>query len=629
MKLINRQYGLWDSPISPASLARGTGFSDIRWDPSGALLWRESRSDRGVVVVRPPDGQAPRDLNSDFSVRARVGYGGGDFSASQGYAYFVDAESGRIFRQALSAGTPEAVTPAFGQASSPAISPDGRWMAFVHTYEGRDSIGIIPSSGEVWPTRLVSGEDFYMQPCWHPHGDRLAWVSWDFPNMPWDGTWLRLGSLRLEPDGLPVMGEVTTLTGGEDISVFQPCFSPDGRYLAYAADPTGWWQLYVYDFLTGEHRQLTFVEAEHGLPAWTQGMRVYDFSPDGTRLYFIRNQDGFNSLWQVELASGIEMRLPLDERYTSLGQIAVSPDGEQIALIASGGEIPTRLILFHLSGGVTVVGRTSAENLAVETYAKPEPLSWAGMDGEQVHGLFYPPRNPRFKSAGLPPLIVNIHGGPTSQRTAGFNLNAQYFTSRGYAYLEVNYRGSTGYGRQYRDKLRGSWGIYDVEDAVSGAQFLAEQERCDSKRMVIAGGSAGGFTVLKGLEDYPGFFKAGICLYGVSNQFTLAAETHKFEARYSDILLGPLPEAAELYRERSPIFFVNKIKDPIAIFQGENDVVVPRAQSDEVVASLRRRGVPHEYHLYPGEGHGFRKTETIEQFYKAVDKFLRQYVIFA
>ncbi len=251
------------------------------------------------------------------------------------------------------------------------------------------------------------------------------------------------------------------------------------------------------------------------------------------------------------------------------------------------------------------------------------------MDGGNVHGLFYPPVNPAFEGSGVPPLIVRVHGGPTSQAFNAFNSQAQFFTSRGYAVLDVNYRGSTGYGREYRNLLRGSWGIYDVQDAVSGAGYLADQNRADRARLVIIGGSAGGFTVLKALEDFPGFFKAGICLFGVSNQFTLAAETHKFEAHYSDTLLGPLPEAAQIYRERSPIFFVNKIQDPIAIFQGEIDTVVPRKQSDEVVASLQRRGVEHVYHVYPGEGHGFRKAETIEHFYQAVDQFLRQYVIFA
>jgi dipeptidyl aminopeptidase/acylaminoacyl peptidase len=204
-----------------------------------------------------------------------------------------------------------------------------------------------------------------------------------------------------------------------------------------------------------------------------------------------------------------------------------------------------------------------------------------------------------------------------------------FFTSRGCAVLEVNHRGSTGYGREYRICLRQGWGIYDVQDSVSGAKHLVDQALVDGSRLVIMGGSAGGYTVLKALEDFPGFFKAGICLFGVSNMFTLAAETHKFEAHYTDSMIGPLPEAASLYHERSPIFFVDKIQDPIAIFQGEIDRVVPRNQSDTVVESLKRRGIPHEYHLYPGEGHGFRKTETIEAFYTGVEQFLKQYVIFA
>jgi dipeptidyl aminopeptidase/acylaminoacyl peptidase len=251
------------------------------------------------------------------------------------------------------------------------------------------------------------------------------------------------------------------------------------------------------------------------------------------------------------------------------------------------------------------------------------------MDGNDVHGFFYGPQSADFEGIYAPPLMVLIHGGPTSQRGAGFDAQVQFFTTRGFAVLQVNYRGSTGYGRAYRDMLRGNWGIYDVEDAVSGARHLVAQDRADNDRLVIMGGSAGGFTVLKTLEDYPGVFKAGVCLYGVANQFTLVADTHKFEERYSDSLLGPLPEAAEIYRERSPIYFADKIQDPIIVFQGEDDKVVPQAQSDAIVAALKRSGVPHEYHLYPGEGHGFRKAETIEHFYTAVERFLKEYVIYS
>jgi dipeptidyl aminopeptidase/acylaminoacyl peptidase len=629
--ITRRQYGLWESPITPISLSREISFAGLDCDQDGALVWLESRSDRNVLVVQAPDGQAPRDLNSELSARAKVGYGGGDFSVHQGAVYFVEADSGRIYRQPIKNGLASPLTPAFGQAASPSPSPDGRWLAFVHTYEGQDQLAIVDAAGRFWPQKLVSGEDFYMQPVWHPDGKALAWVAWNHPNMPWDGTFLRLGYLQ-DGNGLPAVEQTITIAGGEDISIFQPQFSPDGRSLAYVSDASGWWQIHLCDLETLEHRQLTHRLAEHGLPAWVQGMRTYTFSPDGKDIYFLRNQEGFVSLWRFELATGTEGRLPLDEAYTSLNQICATPDG--VALIASGGTVPTRILSLSArtstgQEGARIWRRATSEELPPSAYSAPQAITWPGMDSESVYGLFYPPKNEAFEGVGKPPLVVRVHGGPTSQVRNAFNTNVQFYTSRGYAVLEVNYRGSTGYGREYRNVLRGNWGIYDVQDAVSGARFLADQDWVDRDRMIIMGGSAGGFTVLRALEDFPGFFKAGICLFGVSNQFTLAAETHKFEARYSDTLLGPLPEAANIYRERSPIFFVDKINDPIAIFQGEIDVVVPRKQSDEVAASLARRSVPHIYHVYPGEGHGFRKAETIEHFSNAVDQFLRQYVIFA
>jgi dipeptidyl aminopeptidase/acylaminoacyl peptidase len=278
---------------------------------------------------------------------------------------------------------------------------------------------------------------------------------------------------------------------------------------------------------------------------------------------------------------------------------------------------------------VQVYRRSASENVPNAHLAAPQPVQWSAPDGTPVHGLLYPPTSPQFTSTGLPPAIIHIHGGPTSQARASYNARAQFFATRGYAFLEVNYRGSTGYGKPYMAALRGTWGLLDVEDAIGGARYLVDANLADPNRLVIMGGSAGGYTVLKSLVDHPGFFKAAICLYGVSNMFTLAADTHKFEERYLDSMLGPLPEAGAIYRQRSPAFFADRIVDPIAIFQGEIDRVVPKAQSDAIVASLQQRGIPHEYHVYAGEGHGWRKQETIEAFYRAVEAFLKQYVIFA
>jgi dipeptidyl aminopeptidase/acylaminoacyl peptidase len=625
---IPKQFGLWKSPITPLSLARGLGFSDLAWDRDGTLVWRESRSDFSVLVVQPPDGQAPRDLSSEYNIRAGVGYGGGDFTVGFGIIYFVEASSGRIYRQPTLEGTAKPVTPAFGSAASPAISPDGKVLLYVHSYERQDSIGLVDVSGKSWPVKLISGDDFYMQPCWHPDGKSIAWIAWNHPQMPWDGTTLNLGTIHATGYSL-VLGEVVPIAGGENIAVFQPQFSPDGHYLAYVSDPNGWWQLYLYDLDRGEHTVLTEEHAEHGLPAWVQGLRTFDFSPDGRSIYYLRNQGGAVDLWKLDNNSKKADRIPLGPEYTWSSQLAVSPDGEQVALIASGGSIPNRVIVHHLGNGTRVLRRSLPEDLPPQTYAQPQSITWKGMEGGEVYGLYYPPESETYTGVGKPPLMVLVHGGPTGQRGNSFDGQAQYFTSRGWSVLQVNYRGSTGYGREYRDMLKGNWGIYDVQDAVSGAQHLVESGRVDGGKLVIMGGSAGGFTVLKALEDYPGFFKAGICLYGVANQFTLVADTHKFEERYSDSLLGPLPESAPVYRERSPIFFADKIRDPIAVFQGEDDKVVPQDQSDQIVAALRRNNVPHEYHVYPGEGHGFRKTETIEKFYTALDRFLRQYVIFA
>jgi dipeptidyl aminopeptidase/acylaminoacyl peptidase len=512
------------------------------------------------------------------------------------------------------------------------LSPDGNWLLFVHSYEEQDALAIVDSQGTSWPQKLTAAHDFYMQPAWHPSGAYIAWIAWNHGSMPWDGTFLLMGRLQYHQGQMPFIEEIQLVAGNEDISIFQPEFSPDGRYLAFVSDESGWWQLYLYDLKNREHRQLTHAEAEHGLPAWLQGMRTYAFDPQGD-LIFLRSEKGFISLWRMNLASGEEQRLPLDNNYTYLEQIRAASHG--IALLASGGNTPTRVITCEgerssdvEADAVKVWRRSTSESLPADAYSNPEPISWQGLSNGLIYGLYYPPCNDRFEGLGKPPLIVRIHGGPTSQVGARFNLEAQFFASRGYAVLEVNYRGSSGYGRAYRNMLRGNWGVYDVQDAVSGATHLASLGRVDEGRFVIMGGSAGGFTVLKALEDYPGFFRAGICLYGVSNQFTLAAETHKFELHYSDILLGPLPEAAEVYRQRSPIYYIDRIRDPLALFQGEEDLVVKRDQSDEVANSLRQRGVPHIYHLYAGEGHGFRKAETIEHLYRSIETFLRQYVIY-
>ncbi len=624
----SKPYGIWESPLSPKTMSQGMRLNDVRWDSDGqTLVWLEGRSDRGVLVASR-NGEAPNDLTTDLSVRATVGYGGGDYAVANGHVVF--SSDGRLYRQAIAGSSPKPITPKFGAFASPAVSQDGNWIAFVHSYERKDALGIVDADGQLWPAKLVSGDDFYMQPAWHPSGMKLAFVAWNHPEMPWDGTEVRVVVLEQNEKGLPQPRETHVIAGGRDISCFQPEFSPDGRYLAYVSDVTGWWQLYVLEMDSEETRQLSHDEAEHGLPGWVQGMRTIAWNASSDALHVLRSERGFVHLWRYGL-DGEGGRINAGE-YSAFAEISATSAHGQIAVVGSAPDIPPRIISItpNSDGEPVVIRRAYSESVPRELFSTAQAVSWTAGDGGPVHGLYYPPtgglQNGREE---LPPAIVMIHGGPTANRVAQFMPDVQFFTSRGYAVLQVNYRGSTGYGREYMLKLRGMWGQLDREDAISGGQFLIDSGLADPKRLVVEGGSAGGTTVLMSLIHNPGFFRAGVCLFGVSNMFMLADDTHKFEERYLDTMLGPLPNAREIYRKRSAIFLADKIVDPIIIFQGEIDQVVPRDQSDTIVDSLRKRNVPHEYHVYEGEGHGWRKVETIEAYYTAAERFLRQQVIFA
>jgi dipeptidyl aminopeptidase/acylaminoacyl peptidase len=624
-------------------MAGALRLDGVAFDSDGsALIWLEGRSGQGVLVTSM-GGEAARDVTVDSSVRARVGYGGGDFTVRDGTAFYAGPE-GRLYRQALAGGEARPITPPFGQACSPAVSPDGRWVLYIHTSEQVDVIAIVDSEGRQWPQRLVTGHDFVMWPTWSPTGDAIAYVSWEHPLMPWDGSRLWLQPIDCQAAGGPVVAEPIAIAGSDRIAVGQPLFSPDGRWLAYTSDETGWAQLYLHALVgaagqaaaggagqaAADERRLTTAEADHGVTAWGYGLRSFAWRHDSQALVYRRDERGFQSLWSVDVTSGENRPLAGElSRYRNIEAIVAAPSDERIACIAATATGQARVLVAGSGGGVQILRRSSAEQVAPAALAEPEPISWPSGDGSLVYGHYYPPTSQRFSAEGAAPLVVHVHGGPTSHARAGYNGQIQFLATRGYGVLAVNYRGSTAHGRAYMEALRGNWGLHDVEDSVAGARHLIGLGRANAEQLVIMGGSAGGYTVLQALIDHARFFRAGVCLYGVANHFALAAETHKFEARYLDSLLGPLPAAAAVYRERSPIFHVDRIVQPLAVFQGEEDQVVPRNQSDTIVESLRRRQVPHEYHLYPGEGHGWRRRETIEAFYKALDGFLKRYVIFA
>lgn len=619
MTKIQKSYGLWSSSFSPKTIAGITRLDDVQWS-GDTLVWSEGGSLRCQC-----GSDAPRTITEDgVSARGRVGYGGGAFTVGSDYVYYA-GNGGRLYRQLLNGGGASAITPEFGNAAAPAVSAGGEWVAYVHSDAGQDSIGLVDAQGQMWPRQLVSGTDFVMQPTWHPEGDYLAYIAWNHPNMPWDGTELHLAELAKDHAGVPYIQSSRVVAGGEQISIFQPEFSPDGRCLAFVSDETGYGQLYVRDLQNQTQTRLTNAQAEHSTPAWVQGLRMFAWSGDSTSIYFLRNTAGVYTLHRFHVIAGTEEQISGLEDYTKLDQIAVS--GHQIAVIGSSSTQTARVLT--ISPKPRIRARASTENIAQDELASAQPVEWNSADGTTIHGLYYAPISAQFESIGLPPLMVLVHGGPTSQRTAGFDEEVQFYATRGYAVLQVNHRGSTGYGRDYMNMLRGNWGLYDVEDSKTGGECLVQQGLADSSRIIISGGSAGGFTVLQSLVTYPGFYAAGVCKYGISNQFMLVQDTHKFEERYSDSLLGPLPEAAPIYRERSPLFHADRIVDPIIIFQGSEDPVVPKNQSDSIVKILQRRGVTHEYHIYEGEGHGFRKPENVQDYYEKTLQFLMQHVIYA
>lgn len=627
MTKTKKTFGLWQSPISPELISDSLRLNDVQWSSDGkTLIWSERRG-KNTVLVSQTGTEAIRDLtDSQFSPGGRVGYGGGEFTVHGDTCYFVN--EGRLHKLSLSGGFPQAITPQYGGAASPSVSPDGKWIAFVHTYEHQDVVAIVDADGQQWAQKIASGDDFVMQPTWSPDGTKIAYIAWNHPQMPWNGTELRLISLAYAENGTPYAVQEQSLAGNTTTAIFQPQFSPDGRYLSYLSDESGWWHLYLYDLATKEHQQITSGDVEHGIPAWIQGMRIYGWTADSAAIYYIRHHHAFYSVWNYDVENQVSLQIHDLDTYTHFEQISVSSNKESIALIASASTLPARIISYNAEEGVRIVRRSTTEALNDEALSPAKAMSWTGHDGELVHGLYYAPVSPTFMDEGQPSLMVLVHGGPTSQRSATFDMEVQFFTSRGYAVLQVNHRGSTGYGKAYMNKHKGNWGVYDVQDSITGAQYLVDEGLANPNQLVIMGSSAGGYTALQALVDKPGFFKAAVVSYGIANQFSLVMDTHKFEERYSDWLLGKLPDAAETYRDRSPLFHAEKIQDAIIIFQGTDDNVVSKSQSDAIVAALKRRGVPHEYVVYEGEGHGFRKPETKVDFYNKVVNFLEEYVIY-
>lgn len=613
-------YGLWTTPIAADIHARRGSLRSPAWDGE-TLAWVETQSDNAWPAVLAP-GTSKRSLTAFPKTGGKVGYGGGDLTAGAGFLVFASG-NGQLFRTGLDGSGAKALTPSTGGCAAPAISPDGRFVAYVHSDGKTDSLALTDLDGDCWPVQLAKGADFYMQPAWHPATTQMAWIEWDQPNMPWDGTRLMLATF--DPANRR-LGEPRQVAGGGEVACQQPCFSPDGRWLAFIREAGEWQDLCLVNMESGDIRVLLAGEGyELMRPAWVQGCRAIGWDPQSRFLWSLRYEKGFTSLWRIPLTGSPE-KVEISG-YHFLSDLIVSAGGA-VAFLGSSSQRPEELLVLR-EGELSSAARTENEAIPSDYLPEVQPLEWRDEEGNEVHGLYYPPANPHFAGNGRPPAILSIHGGPTSAAVCGFNSGAAHYCGKGYGYLEVNYRGSTGYGRRYRNGLRGNWGLVDRLDAVSGAKALVDQKLADGRKLVIRGGSAGGYTVYNALIHHPGVFKAGISLYGVANLFSLNMDTHKFEARYNDLLVGSLPEAANRFQEWSPVFHAARIQDRLAIFQGSDDKVVPQAQSDEIAAALQASGTPVTYKVYPGEGHGFRKTENILDCQKETERFLMVNVLFA
>jgi len=647
-------YGSWRSPITAELIVQEfVSLGDVRLD-NGVAYWLEGRprekgryvvvrgTEDGAVDVTPPFDES----KPNFNVRTNVyEYGGGAWLVDDGVLYFTNFSDGRLYRQDIAGGAPEPLTPE-GRMTAP--PPDDRplrhyadgvidparerWIGLVEDWSkvDKDSESLslrypahhivaidLASNRQDLGTPLLEDHDFFASPRLPPDGGKLAWVAWDHPCMPWQGTTLYVADL--DTRGRPV--SPVAIAGGPEESVMQPEWSPSGSELYFISDRSGWWNLYRYDVSSKELSAVAPMAAEFGHPQWNLAKSTYAFVGGGG-IVGTYSRHGRDSLVLIKAGGKpSEINLP----YTAIG--SVQADGaDHVAFVVGSPRSATSVVIYELPSGRERILKKStqlADDPAINRhFTDVEPITFPTAQGEIAHGLYYPPANADFTGSldEKPPLVVMSHGGPTAQASSTLSLSIQYWTSRGIAVLDVNYRGSSGFGRAYRDKLKESWGIVDVEDCINGARYLADKGAVDGQRTVITGVSAGGYTTLAALTFHD-YFHAGASYYGIGDLEKLAKDTHKFESRYLDWLVGPYPEQIERYHERSPINHVERLSRPVIFFQGEDDHVVPPNQAEAMVEAMKRSNVSVGYLLFAGEGHGFRAADNIRRSIEAAHYF--------
>ena len=611
-------YGSWRSPITAGAIVGGVvSLGQIQLDGDD-VYWTEMRAEesgRTVVLRRRPSGEVEDVTPPGFNVRTRVHeYGGGAYLARAGTVWFANFKDQRLYRQDRG-GSVKPITPVADARHADFVLDDQRGRLYAvredHTTGSAGPVNSIVSldpGGEGPATALAAGNDFYSNPRISPTGSHLCWLTWNHPNMPWDGTELWVaeiagdGSLRAQ----------RKVAGGAEESIFQPGFSPSG-VLYFVSDRSGWWNLYRWR--GGEVEPVIEIAAELGTTQWVFGMTTYAFESEERIVAQLRSK-GVAQLAVIEPGACKLEPVPLP--YTSYGASIQARAGRAITIAASPTEAAALIAVDLRTGRVEVLRRSAAPVADPAYFSIPQAIEFPTEGDRTAHAIFYPPANPDYGApqGELPPLIVYAHGGPTAAVTNALDLLDQFWTSRGFAYLKVNYGGSSGYGREYRQRLNGRWGVVDVEDCVNAARYLVDRGLVDRDRVAITGGSAGGFTVLRALTETR-VFKAGASHYGVTDLELLHSDTHKFESRYDESLVGRWPEDRELYWERSPIHAVDRISAAVILFQGLEDRIVPPNQAELIVEALRRKGLPVAYLPFVGEQHGFRMAKNIKRALEA------------
>lgn len=606
-------YGSWKSPITSDLIVQGTSpLGSVVLDEEN-LYWVEAHpaeAGRNTVMRKAADGKVEELTPAPYNVRTRVHeYGGGAFLVHGEDLYFSHFADNLLYLRKGDGGGIQAITSDSKHRYADGVADRRRghlyWVREDHTESdifAETTIVVMDLDGG--NERVVaSGNDFYSNPRVSPDGKQLAYLTWHHPNMPWDET--ELWVAEINEDG--TLSDAKMVAGGEGESVIQPVWSPGG-VLYYVSDRTNWWNIMRVSEAGVE--AVCPMEAEFGSPSWVFGISDYDFVDENTIVASYAH-NGSRHLAKIDVGSGT--LLPVEAGYTAYS--SVHSNGRHVAFIAASPTEFPRVVRMRADGTGAEVVKASSELVLDERYLSlPEAIEYPTEGGKTAHAIYYRPKNPDFVApvGEKPPLLVHVHGGPTGASSSTLNLANQYWTSHGFGVVDVNYGGSTGYGREYRDRLKGQWGIVDVQDSANAVRYLVEKGEVDANRVAIAGGSAGGYTTLASLV-FTDVYKAGASHFGLSELEIFAEETHKFESRYMDGLLGPYPEAKEVYYERSPINHTDKLSCPVIFFQGLEDKIVPPNQAELMVEALKAKGLPVAYIAFEGEGHGFRMAENIKR----------------